>query len=177
MKICEKGLHTFEGHQCLECKRDYMIIWNKTNHDKVVNYSASWNKANPGKAVARAAAWNKANPKKVAAKNAAWARNNREKKIAIDTAWNKANSDKKAASASKHRAAKLQRTPKWLTTSDWIEINWAYKIASDMTKSTGVQYEVDHVVPLQGKNVSGLHCPQNLRIITKKENASKRNKF
>lgn len=78
---------------------------------------------------------------------------------------------------SKRRAAKLQRIPKWLTKSDWIEIKWAYTEAKRLTQETGILYQVDHIIPLQGKNISGLHCPQNLQIITKKENNLKANTY
>jgi len=69
------------------------------------------------------------------------------------------------------------RTPKWLTKSDKIEIRWAYQIAKERTRDTGIQWHVDHIIPLKGKIVSGLHVPSNLQIITAKENFKKRNKF
>jgi hypothetical protein len=78
---------------------------------------------------------------------------------------------------SRRRAAKLNRTPKWLTLSDFIEMKWAYTEANRLIKETGIKHQVDHIIPLQGKNISGLHCPQNLQIITKTENAIKGNKF
>lgn len=91
--------------------------------------------------------------------------------------WTKAHPDKKLAAVRKRQAAKLNRTPKWLTKSDYIEMEWAYAIARQRTQETGIKHVVDHIIPLRGKNISGLHCPQNLQIITQKENLLKHNKF
>ena len=67
----------------------------------------------------------------------------------------------------KRQAAKLQRVPKW---ADLEAIKLFYKnCPAGMT--------VDHIIPLQGKIVSGLHVANNLQYLTRKENAAKNNHF
>lgn len=77
----------------------------------------------------------------------------------------------------KRRAAKLDRTPCWLTDEALLLIADFYYLAKALTESSGVKYVVDHIIPLQGETVSGLHVPSNLQLLTEAENASKRNKF
>ena len=76
----------------------------------------------------------------------------------------------------KRRAAKMKRTPNWLDSVDWLEIQSIYKYCSAL-RSVGLDYEVDHIVPLQGSNVSGLHVPWNLQVITGAENSAKGNRL
>jgi len=46
-----------------------------------------------------------------------------------------------------------------------------------MSKITGIQYHVDHIIPLQGENVCGLHIAANLRVIPARDNLAKSNKL
>jgi 5-methylcytosine-specific restriction endonuclease McrA len=73
----------------------------------------------------------------------------------------------------KHR----QATPPWLTRKQKTEIRQIYQIAITMTKTTGEQYVVDHIVPLRSEFVCGLHVPWNLRVITQEENLKKSNRL
>lgn len=74
-------------------------------------------------------------------------------------------------------AEKLQRTPKWLTNIDLENIKNKYYLAQMKTQLTGETWHVDHVIPLKGKYVSGLHVPSNLQIIKSMENFKKSNVF
>ncbi len=69
------------------------------------------------------------------------------------------------------RAAKKNRVPAWLTEADMEKMHQLYQLAQCLGG------HVDHIIPLQGKLVSGLHVPSNLQILTQGENCSKRNKF
>jgi hypothetical protein len=76
--------------------------------------------------------------------------------------------------AAKRRTAKLQRTPAW---ANMNAIKEFYAAAQRMTEAMGEPYHVDHVIPLQGRLVSGLHVHNNLQIIHGSENSKKRNHF
>lgn len=76
---------------------------------------------------------------------------------------------------SKRRARKLSATPSWLSPADLAEIEGIYQHAHILTQITGEPYDVDHIVPLQGKNVCGLHVPWNLQAIPASTNRSKSN--
>ena len=69
--------------------------------------------------------------------------------------------------SAKRRAAELLRTP------IWSEEELIRKFYMDVPKG----YHVDHIIPLQGETVSGLHVIGNLQYLTPSENSSKKNKF
>lgn len=77
----------------------------------------------------------------------------------------------------KRKTAKMNRTPPWLTEDDFWLIEQAYDLAAKRTQMFGFSWHVDHIIPLQGKIVSGLHVPCNLQVIPASINTSKQNKF
>lgn len=68
------------------------------------------------------------------------------------------------------RAQRKRRTPAW---ADMKAISMVYAEAKRMTQETGELYVVDHIVPMCGKLVSGLHVHWNLRVIHWRGNAVK----
>jgi len=76
--------------------------------------------------------------------------------------------------AARRRTLKLQRTPPW---ADQALILAVYREAKAISEATGVQHHVDHVYPLQGELVSGLHVHNNLQVLPWRENLVKRNRF
>jgi hypothetical protein len=91
--------------------------------------------------------------------------------------WRIENPDKNAAKASKRRANKIQATPKWLSKEQCRQIESFYWLARLQYELTDTKYHVDHIVPLKGKTVCGLHVPWNLQVIEATANISKGNRF
>jgi 5-methylcytosine-specific restriction endonuclease McrA len=102
---------------------------------------------------------------------------NKEKLKDLGRKWAEKNPHKVSFASSKRRSAKLNRTPSWLTKDDLKQIAEIYKEANRLTKETNISHHVDHIVPLQGRNVSGLHVPANLQILTATDNIRKSNKY
>ena len=74
----------------------------------------------------------------------------------------------------KNNKQKISATPKW---SEKDRITVLYEKAKWLESLTGLKYHVDHIIPLRGKNVSGLHVWENLQILEASINMSKGNKI
>jgi hypothetical protein len=93
------------------------------------------------------------------------------------TRYAQKNKGKIAAKTKKYTASKLKRTPHWLTEDDFWMIEQAYELAQQRSELFKFPWDVDHVIPLQGVLVSGLHTPYNLQVIPARDNRSKSNRF
>ncbi len=100
-----------------------------------------------------------------------------EEKRAKNRAYSSAHKEIIRAKRARRRAAQRQAIPPWLSTSHKKEILGFYTKAVEATEQTGILWEVDHIVPLQGKTVCGLHVPWNLQLLTQRDNGIKRNHF
>jgi 5-methylcytosine-specific restriction endonuclease McrA len=135
-----------------------------------------WYERNKELAIQRALKWQKDNIDKKREINLKWREENREQHNSTNRIWSLKNKPLKASLQAKRRAAKLQRTPAWLTAEDHRLMADYYQMAKELETLFPWKQHVDHIVPLQGKLVSGLHTPLNLQILSEASNLKKSNK-
>jgi len=147
---------------CKDCRKDE----HKARYE---DNKVEWNR--------RAMAWRVANPDKIKQIGKKFRDENREHRNAHKRNWVQANKGHVNAYNVKRHAAKLQRTPTWLSEFDKLKIQCLYQLAAMRNLESGSSWHVDHIIPLQGKKVSGLHVPNNLRVIPAVDNNRKYNLY
>lgn len=101
----------------------------------------------------------------------------REAHLAQKRVYRQANKGKINALVAARKKYIKQRTPNWVDVDERWMIKEVYDLAEQRTKMTGFAWHVDHIIPLQGKTVSGLHVMANLQVIPGVENIRKKNKY
>lgn len=134
------------NRRCKECTNTTSSIWKKENRETVNNYQKIYYY------------------------------NNIEEMRAKSLAYQKNHKPVVNAASARKRAAKLLATPKWLSNIQLADITVFYYAAKQIELDTGIKQHVDHIVPLQGNNVCGLHVPWNLQILPAVDNIRKSNK-
>ena len=152
--------------QCKACVKEYQV----TNAGAIAAYKKDYYEKN----AVRVKAYRAKNAEAIAATKKMYISKNAVAISAYGKEYKKANRGVCNASEAKRRAAKLERTPVW---SDSKEISLIYQQSASLQKLFGRAMNVDHVVPLQGDLVSGLHAPHNLQIMFAPDNLYKSNKF
>lgn len=155
---CEKSLESFaiskdrkdgRSSKCKECQREYSKAHFAKNKVKRKEQMKKWFKATYEE--------------------------RKESLFAYNKEWWKKNKGKANAKKAKRKASKQLRTPKWANTD---KIQSYYNVCAFFNEVNGyIKYHVDHIVPLNGKTVSGLHVHNNLQVILAKENLSKSNNY
>ncbi len=169
---------------CGECNSLRSRQYYSNNKEKVYNTNNKWKLRNKGKVNGYKKAWDKRNPQALKAKKARYKKRhpeaskeyyikNKEKIDSKYRQWVLNNPDKKAAQWARYNASKLQAMPKWLNDNQHAEILECYSLAKELQWLSEDPLEVDHIIPLQGRDVSGLHVPWNLQYLTRSENRKK----
>lgn len=161
---CQQAKDTAEFYKKSTAK-DGLFWWCKLCHKAYVKHKYAQAYANPD-----FQATELARVKQFYAKNP-------DKKKLSDKHYALNNKAKISANVRKYQYAKIDRTPSWLGVDDVWMMQQAYELADLRTKMFGFKWHVDHIIPLQGELVSGLHVPHNLQIIPATENHRKSNQF
>lgn len=166
-----KSLMARDPHkQKLNYRRWYLV-----HRERAIARSRSWQRANPERAQQSNERWKASHLEEVRLHHHQWRRRHPERVVAKAHAWQQANPEKVRAINAKRRASKRRAIPPWITDDDLFIIEFLYLKAQTLTLITGVEHHVDHMVPLQGRTVCGLHVPWNLQVITSNENLTKSN--
>jgi hypothetical protein len=169
-KAAKDGLND----RCKVCDKAMAKTWYEANKDRASATKKARYEANKERVLAKMKAYREANKERVSATKKARYEANKDHVAAAVKAWAQANPDKVNATRAYRRAAKLQATPSW---ADSEAIREFYECARAFKLYTGLEYHVDHIVPLQSKLVCGLHCEANLQVLDAKTNMSKHNKW
>lgn len=150
------------GHRCKTCVAVYQKAYRLANAARIAKSKKQWKIANKAH---------------VEAKDRAYALANPDKKTAARKKWVLENPGKDTAAKAKNSQARKKRVPTWLSDEDLWIIEQAYELAALRTKLFGFKWHVDHIIPLNGKKVSGLHVPANIQVIPWIDNLRKSNQM
>lgn len=188
---------------CKPCATEYQKAWHAKNPGKTAEYSRRYEEVNPERRkalreisdaayAARKLELGRIREEKNREKRKAqarariaqdrvrhnekakrWRKVNPEKARGMVRRWQQENPGMAKAAAARWRKAVVQATPVWANPAKIAEF---YETADALGMWTGEWYHVDHIVPLSGRTVRGLHCEVNLQILTAAENMAKGNR-
>jgi hypothetical protein len=179
MRSCSKcgqqkepeGFHRSGKHPwCRACVSEYDKAIYQRKRALILEQKAAYRAANKEKRAVANRLWHERNPGYAKEYQRKYRKQNKER----IKAYLKSISHIVAYRSNLRRARLMQATPSWANLADIVGF---YEKAKRLTSETGIPHEVDHIVPLANRIVCGLHVPANLRVITRHENATKKNKL
>jgi phosphopantetheinyl transferase (holo-ACP synthase) len=179
-KCCEhKSISEFSGNvnskdglscHCKACNKRYV-----TEHkDKIIEYRRIYYSENRAAIIENRKAYYYLHQEQEAFTTRIWRSTNKERRYNYLRSYRLSHLGRFSAREASRRAIKLNATPSWFEKDD---IDALYSEADTRSKTEGIKYHVDHIVPLRSKYVCGLHCLDNLQILTRDENLSKGNRY
>ena len=170
---------------CVECVSGLHKRWVEDNGERVEQQRTRYRKNNPDKVKQSNKQWcesnpdyhnqhYKDNPEYYEQYSEAYREANREYYKQYQVQYRKDNPDKLSVLSSKYRAAKIQAIPKWYEEK---QVELLYKKCKELNNRWKVNFQVDHIIPLNSKTVCGLHCWNNLQLLEGTDNSSKNNRY
>ena len=159
-----------------EAESERIREWKNANKEHIKIQSKAYNETNKEKIAAKKREYYLKNKERIDARNSEYNQKNKNALLQKRSEWLAKTPGLSASYVKKYQASKLQRTPAWLTDFDKLKMSCIYSVAAMLTKHNNEPWHVDHIIPLQGEIVSGLHVPNNLRVMRGSENISKSNR-
>ncbi len=164
------------GKTCKECQSSHKRAYYIKNRESLLKKRAEYRKNNKDKIKKYQEEYSCENPQVARKAKKKWRLKpeNKEQMANLSKNWAVNNRDKRRYMSSRRRASKLNATPKW---ADMEKIAGVYTGAKKLEDLMGLKFHVDHIIPLQGENVCGLHIWENLQVLEASLNIKKGNKL
>ena len=175
-EINKEKITLYHKQHYIDNKEDivkYQKQYCEVNKDKITVRKKKYRQNNREKINIAITKWQQNNKDKVKYYQKQWYQDNREKVLTKCKQYYMNNKPKYFAKSAKRRALKLEQTP-ILTQQEALDIQLLYKLAQQLTELGGTKYHVDHIIPL---SKGGLHHPDNLQVLTQRDNLCKSTKL
>lgn len=166
---------TRRGHRpdCKDCQK----VYRESNKERRRELWSSWYHSNRVRHLTNGKAWRSNNRERSREYYQENSTKILERRRSYQQEYYQSNKHVFTARNNRRRASELSATPPWISLEQLKDMKNLYRVCRNISESTGKQHHVDHIVPLKGENVCGLHVPWNLRIIPAKMNLSKGNRL
>lgn len=162
---------------CYSCSLEDNIRYHDENHEDVLERRRIHYQENQDVCIARSRIWREENHYAVLERERMYREKNREFRRNNSARWRKENHSRSRAHESKRRAAKRQAIPSWYSEFDEFVFQQAYELAALRQQETGIEWHIDHMIPLRARKCCGLHCADNIQVIPAEMNLEKSNKM
>lgn len=157
-------------------RKAYRKLYREVNYERDKAYRKQYKLENKERITRSNKQYREINRERVRASQRSYKERNYDKVLKSSRDYRERNKPRYAKYRSDRRGVEARATPSWLTQEQHklMELMWGLRELKSFL--TGVEYEVDHIVPLNGGTVCGLHVPWNLQILPKTENRKKQHR-
>jgi hypothetical protein len=152
-------------------------LYAQANRDRIKAYKKQYHELNREYICEKSRKYYEENKEVIASKSIEYRQRTKDRKAAYDRMFSQQNRHYRNMLKGANRAKRIQRFVEWDKELTEFVVQEAYDLCERREQLTRVKWHVDHVIPLCGKNVSGLHVWNNLAVIPAAINLSKNNKY